>query len=260
MKQMALGANYSPTRSSAELSAQNVCPISRRQLHDELLTGLRDFIIAGQLATDAKVPEKDLCEFFGVSRTPLREALKVLAYEGLVTLNHNRGAVVRPLTMDDLNEAFPIYAQLEALAGELACQHLSQSEIDDLRRLHDEMIAAYNSDDIRSFVEANEQMHARIQAASRNRNLLRLIRCVSSRVRRARLSVKLPKARLSSAIQEHERIMDALERRDAVQLSQAIRNHIECTLRFFRDAWTAEQSAPTKLAVRAGLGGTARPA
>jgi DNA-binding GntR family transcriptional regulator len=220
-----------------------VSPISRRHLHDELVDRLRDYILAGQLPYDAKVPEKELCEYFGVSRTPLREALKVLAFEGLVTLNHNRGAVIRPLTIDDLNDAFPIYARLEALAGELACQKLRPADIDELRRLHDTMVNSFNRCDTRSLLAANEQIHARIQAASQNRNLLHIIRCVSSRVRRARQSISLPKACLGSAITEHERIMEALEKRDAAMLSAAICDHIGSTLRFFRDAWADQQDA-----------------
>lgn len=241
----AIDTVHNSSWSHATADAEQECggPISRRHLHDELLNRLRDYIIAGQLPYDAKVPEKDLCEYFGVSRTPLREALKVLAFEGLVTLNHNRGAVIRPLTIDDLNDAFPIYARLEALAGELACQKLRPADIDELKRLHDTMVTSFSRSDTRTFIAANEQIHARIQTAAQNRNLLHIIRCVSSRVRRARQSIRLPKARLGSAIAEHERIMEALEKRDAAMLSRAICDHIGSTLRFFRDAWTDQQDA-----------------
>jgi DNA-binding GntR family transcriptional regulator len=245
MDQVAVDAVHNSSWSHSALHAeqQKVSPISRRHLHDELVDRLRDYILAGQLPYDAKVPEKDLCDHFGVSRTPLREALKVLAFEGLVTLNHNRGAVIRPLTIDDLNDAFPIYARLEALAGELACQKLRPADIDELKRLHDTMVSSFNRCDFRSLLAANEQIHARIQAASQNRNLLHIIRCVSSRVRRARQSIRLPKACHGSAIADHERIMEALEKRDAMLLSRAIRDHIGSTLRFFRDAWTDQQDA-----------------
>jgi DNA-binding GntR family transcriptional regulator len=245
MDQVAVDAVHNSSWSHSALHAeqQKVSPISRRHLHDELVDRLRDYILAGQLPYDAKVPEKDLCDHFGVSRTPLREALKVLAFEGLVTLNHNRGAVIRPLTIDDLNDAFPIYARLEALAGELACQKLRPADIDELKRLHDTMVSSFNRCDFRSLLAANEQIHARIQAASQNRNLLHIIRCVSSRVRRARQSIRLPKACHGSAIADHERIMEALEKRDAAMLSRAICDHVGSTLRFFRDAWTDQRDA-----------------
>ncbi len=184
---------------------------------------------------NSKVPEKELCERFGVSRTPLREALKVLAFEGLVVLNHNRGAMVKPLTMSDLDEAFPIYSRLEALAGELACEHARQSDIEELRRLHDKMFAHLKESDVQSVFAVNEQIHSRIQEAAGNRNLIQLLRYVSSRVRRARLTLSYGKAGLASAVKDHEHIMEALERRDAPYLSKAIRDHVENTLRLMKE-------------------------
>ena len=97
-------------------------PIKRQSLHDELTSRLRHLIIEGDLPPGEKLSEKDLCAQFDVSRTPLRESLKVLATEGLVQLTPNRGASVSPLTISDLEEAFPIMGALEAVSGELACQ------------------------------------------------------------------------------------------------------------------------------------------
>lgn len=204
-------------------------PISRRHLHDELLVRLRDCIIDGELPPGAKIPEKDLCERFGVSRTPLREALKVLAFEGLVILNHNRGSIVKPLTLLDLSQAFPIYARLQALAGELACERLTRDEIAAILNLHERMVGYYEKHDARGRALANEQIHERIQNGSRNRNLIQLIRSISGPIRRARTLLNLPPSRLANDITEHERIMTALERRDAASLSGAIRDHIENT-------------------------------
>lgn len=218
--------------------------ISRPQLHDELVARLRDFIIEGDLAEDEKIPEKELCERFGVSRTPLREALKVLAFEGLVVLNHNRGAVVKPLDIKDLSDAFPIYARLEALAGELACDRLTKDEINALRTLHDRMTQCVRNGDFQSAMILNEEFHARIQAASKNRHLLQLLRYVSSRVRRARQALNLPPARFDSGVVEHERIVGALEKGDAPVISGAIRDHVENTFRSIKDAWQKRQSSP----------------
>ncbi len=228
--------------------------ISRRQLHDELLSRLRDYIIAGELKSGAKIPEKELCERFSVSRTPLREALKVLAYEGLVVLNHNRGAIVKPLTLEDLSEAFPIYGRLEALAGELACQRLGQDEIDELRRLQDKLVAYHARSDLKGFTSANEAFHERIQAASQNRNLVAVMRSVSSRVRRARLSVPIPESRLAEALIEHEDIMVAFEQRDGALLSRAIRDHIENTFQFFKNVMAPQDTHLTVPRGKASIG------
>ena len=220
--------------------------ISRRQLHDELLGRVRDLILNGGLSSGEKIPEKELCGRFGVSRTPLREALKVLAYEGLVVLNHNRGAIVKPLTLQDITEAFPIYGRLEALAGELACNHLSTAEVDELKSLHDKLIGYYKRGDRKGFTATNEKIHARLQTASHNHNLVRLIRCVSSRVSRTRLSITVPETRLTAAVSEHERIIAAVEKRDGCLLSQAIRDHIENTFSFFKEALATPEATPAR--------------
>lgn len=206
-------------------------PISRRHLHDELLVRLRECIIGGELGPGEKIPEKELCERFGVSRTPLREALKVLAFEGLVALHHNRGSAVSPLNIQDLAEAFPVYARLEGLAGELACAKLSAEEIADIRRLHDEMVGHYKRGDYRNHFAANEQIHLRIQAGSKNRNLIQLLCKLSSRIAQARNHVMPSAARWANAIAEHEAIMTALEARDGPLLSRLLREHMESTFR-----------------------------
>ena len=213
-------------------------PISRRHLHDELLTRLRDCIIGGELKLGEKIPEKELCERFGVSRTPLREALKVLAFEGLVALNHNRGSAVSQLNLQELAEAFPVYAQFEGLAGELACVKLDADEIHEIRRLHDEMMAHYARRDYQSHFVINQQIHGRIQEGSKNRNLIQLLRHVSSRVAQARNHVALSGERWANAIAEHEAIIAALEARDGILLSRLLREHMESTFRAITEALT----------------------
>ena len=115
--------------------------ISQHSLHDELLNRLRRMIIDGQFMPGDKVPERQLCDQFGVSRTPLREALKVLAAEGLVQLAPNRGAMIATLSADELEECLAISTALEALSGELACENVTDAEMEKIRTLHAEMIA-----------------------------------------------------------------------------------------------------------------------
>ena len=215
--------------------------ISRRHLHDELLTRLRDCILGGEFRLGEKIPEKELCERFGVSRTPLREALKVLAFEGLVVLHHNRGSAVSPLNLQDLAEAFPVYARLEALAGELACAKLTAEEIGAIRQLHDEMVAHYARHDYLGHFMLNEQIHTRIQAGSKNRNLIQLLRSISIRLAQARNHVRLSGARWDNAIAEHEAIIAALEARDGARLAEALRRHTESTFHAIAESLQQEQ-------------------
>jgi len=104
-------------------------------LHGEILLRLRDYVVEGSIPDGARVPERQLCEMFGISRTPLREALKVLAAEGLIELLPNRGARVRQLSQRDLEELFDVMAGLESLAGRLACEPITDDEIVAIKQL-----------------------------------------------------------------------------------------------------------------------------
>ena len=126
------------------MTAPNVLPFpGDRTLHTDLLAGLRDVINKGDLAPGARVPEKALCERFGISRTPLREALKVLAAEGLVELRPNRGARVAMLGDEHLGHLFEVIAALEAEGGRLACQRITPDALAEIQGLHYQMYAHF---------------------------------------------------------------------------------------------------------------------
>jgi DNA-binding GntR family transcriptional regulator len=217
-------------------------PISRRHLHGELLIRLRDCIIDGMLPPGSRIPEKALCQRFGVSRTPLREALKVLAYEGLVVLNHNRGSIVSPLSLDDLAQTFPIFATLEGLAGGIACEKLDDAGIKEIRRIHDVMMENYRRGDYGSHFAANEEVHARIQLGSANPCLIQLLQRLSGRVARARRRLVPSPLQWAQGIAEHEAIIAALEARDANATSTLLRQHLETTFEMIADAMTNPNS------------------
>ncbi|WP_333833600.1 GntR family transcriptional regulator [Rubrimonas sp.] len=202
-------------------------PIARRPLAEELAERLREAIVEGDMGPGARIAEKALCERFGVSRTPLREALKVLAREGLVTLTPNRGAAVAELTMDDLEEAFPIMGALEALAGELACARATDAEIAALRDLHDAMAAARGRGARAEYLALNDRFHAGLAAAARNRTLAETQASLDRRIRRGRRRASVSEARWTQAIAEHAQIVAALEARDAARLSALLRLHME---------------------------------
>lgn len=230
-----LPANRSNAYSfQAPLGDATQSPIARRHLHDELLERLRDSIVTGELPPDSKIPEKELCERFGVSRTPLREALKVLAYEGLVVLHHNRGSTVSSLTLHDLNEAFPVYARLEAMAGEMAASRLSDAEIAEIRSLHDEMVELYRQRSRKRHFELNETIHERIQTGAGNLTLSNMLRSLSNRIRRARIYANIAEERWAEAVREHEAIIEALEARKGELLGQLLAVHMLNTFESFK--------------------------
>ncbi|MCH9807066.1 MAG: GntR family transcriptional regulator [Alphaproteobacteria bacterium] len=218
-------------------SAANIVPIERRPLHDELADQLRRAIIHGELRPGAKISEKDLCEQFGVSRTPIRETLKILSTEGLVSFAQNRGASVTEVTAQDIMDAFPVMGALEALAGELACANATQAQIDRLGVLQSKMVAMFKRGDRRGYFRINEQIHQLILEASCNSTLPRLIRAASAQVRRARYMANLSNERWAEAIEEHEQILKAIEARDGKLTSRLLRNHLTNKLEALKKAF-----------------------
>lgn len=208
----------------SELRSQ---PIRRRSLHDELVERLRDMILEGDLAAGQRVPEKDLCTQLAVSRTPLREALKVLASEGLLELLPNRGAVVTEMTARDIEVTFPVLANIERMAGELAAARITESEIAAIRALHEEMVEHYRRGDRPQYFALNQQIHNAIVRAADNEVLADVHRNLSLRVRRARYSANLSSERWREAVDEHAAFLEALEAHDPARLSALLKDHIE---------------------------------
>jgi DNA-binding GntR family transcriptional regulator len=197
-------------------------------LHGEILSRLRDYVVEGNIAEGARVPERQLCELFGISRTPLREALKVLAAEGLIDLLPNRGARVRQLSRRDLDELFDLMGGLESLAGRLACENITDDEITEIERLHYEMYGFYLRRDMHNYFLANQRIHEKIVEASRNETLRSAYANFAGRIRRVRYSANFARKhqRWGEAMREHEAILDALRRRAGSELSDILFHHL----------------------------------
>jgi DNA-binding GntR family transcriptional regulator len=206
--------------------APNTAAIQRRPLHDEIEEKLRDMIGEGELLPGARIPEKLLCLRFAVSRTPLREALKVLASEGLVDLHPNRGAVIATLKMSELEEMFPVLGQLEALAGEMACAKITEDELAEIRALHYQMVVHFRRSDRPGYFRLNQAIHDRILMAARNKALVGIHRTLAGRIRHARYLANMTDARWARAIEEHEEILAALSERDGPRLATLLKRHL----------------------------------
>ncbi len=198
-------------------------------LHDEILVGLRRYLVEGNLPDGARIPERLLCETMGVSRTPLREALKVLAAEGLVELLPNRGARVRAFDENDIRELFEVMGGLEALAGRLACEHITDAEIAGIEQLHYDMYASYMRRDLPAYFALNQKIHLAIVAAARNAILANTYANFSSRLQRVRYNANREnhKDRWGEAMREHEHILEALQRRAGLELSDILFRHLQ---------------------------------
>ena len=195
-------------------------------LHAGLLERLRDHLVEGGLPDGARIPERALCERFGVSRTPLRETLKVLAAEGLIELMPNRGARLRGLDARDLDELFDLMGGLEALVGRLACERIDEAGLAAIEALHHEMYAAYLRRDLHVYFDRNQAIHRALVAAAGNAALAAAYAALAGRLRRVRYGANLDRERWSDAMREHEAILDALRRRAGGELSDVLFRHL----------------------------------
>lgn len=213
-----------------------------RLLHEDVAERLRELIMHGELAPGVKLNERVLCAQLGISRTPLREAFKSLASEGLVELLPNRGAIVAPLDPARLQQIFAVLEALEGLAGELACRTASERQLREIRALHFEMLAHHARHELDAYFRCNQEIHIRIVEASGNEPLAQIYRSLNANARRARYMANLSQERWDQAVAEHNEILDALTARDAARLQRLLREHLEHKLALVMEALAAQRA------------------
>jgi DNA-binding GntR family transcriptional regulator len=170
-----------------------------------------------------------VCELLGISRTPLREALKVLASEGLIELMPNRGAVVRSLTPKDMRDMLRVLGQLEALAGELACAAASDDAIAALHAQHKRMMEHYAARNRMEYFKLNQAIHSAIVRLADNPTLQALHETLQARIKRIRYVGNDRDDQWHDAVRDHEAMMAALLARDGAALGRALKQHLERT-------------------------------
>lgn len=226
--------------------------MSKEFVHTSLLEELREVFIRGEVPVGQKVPERELCERFGVSRTPLREALKVLAAEGQVELLPNRGARVLAMSFEVVEGLFAVAGALEALAGEQACERVTAAELLELAALHERMKAAFDRQQMQPYYELNRQIHEAIVRAARNPVLVTQYAILNGRIRRIRFESPMSPEIWSRAMAEHEGMMNALLRRDAAAMSSILKTHLkhksDAILQSLREAQALEVTPPRRRA------------
>jgi DNA-binding GntR family transcriptional regulator len=201
--------------------------VDRRTLPTAVADRLRDLIIEGELIAGMRLNERSLCDRLGVSRTPLREAFRLLSAEGLVQIEPNRGARVTALSEDDIRESFEVMGGLEALSGELACQHITDAEVAEIRALTFEMQACHARHDLPSYYRLNRSIHDHINMAARNRLLSQVYATLNLRIQSLRFRSNLNHDKWDKAMLEHAEMVEALAARDGARLSALLRNHLQ---------------------------------
>ena len=203
-----------------------IIELARQALPHQAAARLRAMLIEGAIAPGAKLNERELCEQLKISRTPLREAIKMLASEGLVELLPNRGAVALSLSEQDVIDTFEVMASLEAQSGELAAARITDAELAEIRALHFEMLAAYTRRDLPRYYALNAQIHACINAAAKNPVLARTYAQLNARLQASRFRSNQDGQKWQRAVNEHERMIDALTRRDGAAMRAVLVEHL----------------------------------
>lgn len=187
---------------------------------------LRELIVSGALAPGQRITERLVADQLdGMSRTPLREAFKILEAEGLVKIEPNRGAVVTALSIEEVEAAIEVLIGLETLAAEPACERITDEEVATIEALHERMAGAYRDGDLMAYFNLNQAIHQHIVDAARNPALSRIYASECARIRRYRYAGNQQNERWSHAVREHEGILDALRDRAGAMLREILRQH-----------------------------------
>lgn len=204
-------------------------PIERMSLHDQLVAKVREMIVNGELQAGAPLPERMLCETFGVSRTPLREAFKILANEGLIELRSHRTPVITPINRDEIANIFDIMVVLDGVAGSQAATLATDGDIARLNAMHERLIQLHRDVARTAYFRLNQEIHVEITRLAGNPVLLNIWTTLHANIFRARAVANYDARRWTESVEEHETFMALLRARDAAGFAAALSTHTRKT-------------------------------
>ena len=196
-------------------------------LRDVVFNTLRQAILTGELKPGERLMEIHLANKLGVSRTPIREAIRKLELEGLVTMIPRRGAEVAQITEKSMNDVLEVRRAMDALCVELACDRITPEELQDLKKACDTFEAAVKTDDIKQIAQADVAFHDIIYAATDNRRLIQLLNNLREQMYRYRIEYLKKKECYPQLLEEHQTIIDSIESRDKDRATQITGQHIK---------------------------------
>lgn len=200
--------------------------IAPTALYQEVAERLRQRIFAHELPPGTWIDEQKLAEQYGISRTPLREALKVLASEGLVTLRPRRGCYVTEISAEDLDDIFPLMAMLEGRCAAEAVRRATRADVEGLEAIHETLEQSARDGRIDAFFEANQLFHRRIQELSGNRWMLSVIQDLRKVLKVSRLHSLSLEGRLQQSLDEHRTILAAIKAGQPSAAETAMHDHL----------------------------------
>lgn len=200
---------------------------SYKPLRELVFDALREAIINGTLKPRERLMEIQLAEELGVSRTPIREALRKLELEGFIVMVPRKGAYVADISFKDIADVFEIRAALEALAAGLAAERITDEELEDMERLVAEKAEAISGYDMDRLIRVDTLFHDAIYKASRNQRLTNIINNLREQIQRYRTTSLAYPGRMKRSLEEHRGIVEAIQSRDPQIAQQVAREHIE---------------------------------
>lgn len=196
-------------------------------LRDVVFNTLRRAIITGEFAPGERLMEITLANRLGVSRTPVREAIRKLELEGLVTMIPRKGAQVAKITEKNLRDVIEIRCVLEEFAASLACERITEEEKAEMEQLHQQFVQSAKTHDILDIVEKDEQFHDAIFRATKNDRLITIINNLREQFYRYRMEYVKDIEQHSILVKEHEELMTAIFQKDSETAKQIMRTHLK---------------------------------
>ncbi len=204
-------------------------PLDRKSLAERVADELRDLVLLEKLKPGAAIPERETAEALGISRTPLRESLRILAAEGLIEIAPNKPPRVGDPSLDEIKSLLQVQGALEGLAGALACTNATNKEIEAIRQMETAMRESSNAEqgtDSLAFFQLDMKFHEAIVTASGNTALQSTHRTYNGRLWRARFISSRLQVNRAATLSQHADIVSALEARDASACSDALKTHL----------------------------------
>ncbi|MBO8170045.1 MAG: GntR family transcriptional regulator [Thermoanaerobacteraceae bacterium] len=198
-----------------------------KPLREIVFETLREAIISGKLKAGERLMEVQLAEEMGVSRTPVREAIRKLELEGFVVMVPRKGAYVAGISTKDITEVFEIRAALESLAASLAAERITEEELEELERLLVQVAECAQKDDLEKLIEIDTQFHDCLYKASRNDRLVQIISNLREQIQRFRTTSLASPGRMKQTLKEHKKIVEAISQRDMKLAHDLAIEHIE---------------------------------
>ncbi len=195
--------------------------------HMQVADMLRDMIMTGKLKEGDKINEGKLCSKMGISKTPLREALRVLSVEGLIELVPNRGSFVTKPTLEEITEMFDIMSLLEGFCARSACQKMSEDDFSQLEKFHAQLEENFELRNQEGYIRMNNEFHSYLQELAGNRTLNQIVSGLRKKILLYRFQSLNMRERFKNSIEEHRQLLDAFRQRDHEKAEMLMRVHLK---------------------------------